>query len=85
MHCRLFDTKPLPETMMMYCQLEPRRENTAKFELRYTDFHTVKYVWNVVCNIATISFRSQCMTCDVKAGWYHGDMLRYEPTDQLQQ
>ena len=37
---RLFSTKPLPEPMLTYCQLDPWTKTSLKFELKYEAFHS---------------------------------------------
>ena len=32
MACRLFDTNPLPESMMTYLQLQPQKDISMKFD-----------------------------------------------------
>ena len=46
MACRLFGTKPLPEPMLTYCQLDPWEQNSLKFELKYETVHSQKCIWN---------------------------------------
>ena len=46
MACRLFDTKPLPEPMLVYCQLDSWEKISVKLELEFYDFHSRKCIWN---------------------------------------
>ena len=36
--CRLFGVKPLPEPMLIYCQLDPWQKTSLKFESKYEIF-----------------------------------------------
>ena len=42
MACRLFDTKPLPEPILAYCQLDSWEQISLKFEFEFYSFHTRK-------------------------------------------
>ena len=46
MACRLFGTKPLPELMLFYYQLDSREQISVKFELESYHFHSRKCIWN---------------------------------------
>ena len=35
MDCRLFGTKPLPELVLTYCQLDPEKQTSVKFNRNY--------------------------------------------------
>ena len=43
--CRLFDTKPLPEPMLAYCQFDSWEHISAKFESEFYHFHSSKFNW----------------------------------------
>ena len=45
MACRLFCAKPLPEPMLLYCQLDSWEQVSGKFELKFYHFHTRKCIW----------------------------------------
>ena len=45
MTCRLFGAKPLPEPMLLYCQLDPYEQTSVKFQSRYKTFHSQKCIW----------------------------------------
>ena len=45
MACRLLDTKPLPEPMLIYCQLEPSGQLSMKIESQFLHFHSRICVW----------------------------------------
>ena len=45
MACRLFGAKPLPEPMPPYCQLDPCKQTSGKFESKYKTFHSWKCTW----------------------------------------
>ena len=38
MACRLFGAKPLPESMLFYCQLIPKKQTSVKFETKHFRF-----------------------------------------------
>ena len=46
MTCRLVGAKPLPEPMLVYCQLNPQ----VKFKSRYKTFHSWKCIWKHLRN-----------------------------------
>ena len=45
MACRLFGTKPLPEPMLAYCQLDSQEQISVKFESEFYHFHSRKFIW----------------------------------------
>ena len=45
MACRLFGTKPLPEPVLAYCQLDSWEHITVKFESEFYHFHPRKCNW----------------------------------------
>ena len=45
MACRLFGTKPLPEPMLTYCQLDSWEQISVKFESEFCHFHSRKFIW----------------------------------------
>ena len=45
MACRLFGTKPLPEPMMAYCQLDSQEQISVKFKTEFSNFHSRKCIW----------------------------------------
>ena len=45
MACCLFGTKPLPETMLTYCQLDSWEHISVKFESEFYHFHSRKCSW----------------------------------------
>ena len=45
MACRLFGTKPLPEPMLAYCQLDSWEQISVKFELALYHSHSRKCIW----------------------------------------
>ena len=53
MACRLFGTKPLPEPMLAYCQLD-HWENPVKFKSKYKRCIQENAFGNVVCEVAAI-------------------------------
>ena len=44
MACRLFDAKPLSEQMLVYCELVRWEQTSGKFESKYDDFHSRKFI-----------------------------------------
>ena len=52
----------LPEPMLPYCQLAPAEHFSVKFYLKFTIFRSRKCIRNVVCEMAAILSRSQCVT-----------------------
>ena len=44
MACSLFSTKPLPEPVVTYCQLDPQEHISMKYNLKFKHFHSWKYV-----------------------------------------
>ena len=45
MACRLFCTKPLPEPMLAFCQLDSWEQISVKFESEFYHFHSRKCIW----------------------------------------
>ena len=45
MACRLFSAKPLPEPMLVYCQLDSLEKVSVKFEYEFYHFHSTKCIW----------------------------------------
>ena len=46
MACCLFGTKPLPEPMLVYCQLYSWEQISVKFKSEFYHFHSRKCIWN---------------------------------------
>ena len=46
MACRLFDAKPLPKSVLVYCQLDSFEQLSVKFELEFYYFHSRKCTRN---------------------------------------
>ena len=46
MACHLFGTKPLPEPMLAYCQLDSWKQISVKFESKFYHFHSSNYIWD---------------------------------------
>ena len=51
MACRLFGTKPLPEPVLFYCQLESWQQVSVKFESKFYHFHSRKCIWKFQWNL----------------------------------
>ena len=49
MACRLFGTKPLPEPIVVYCQLDSLEQVSVKFEFEFIIFIQENAFENVVC------------------------------------
>ena len=45
MACCLFSNKPLPETMVIYCQLDHYKQCSLKFLSKFRNFHWQNYTW----------------------------------------
>ena len=45
MTCRLFGAKSLPEPMLTYCQLNPQKQISVKYESKYKTFNTWQGIW----------------------------------------
>ena len=45
MACHLFSAKPLPEPMLVYCQLDSWEQVSLKFESEFYHFHSRKCIW----------------------------------------
>ena len=46
MACHLFGAKPLPEPMLVYCQLDSWQQISMKFMPEFYHFHWRKCIWN---------------------------------------
>ena len=44
--CRLFGAKPLPEPMLVYCQLDSWEQISVKLGTGFYHFHSRKCIWN---------------------------------------
>ena len=49
MTCFMYNAKPLPEPMLTYFQLNPKKQSSLKFESKCNDF----YLWKCICKAAT--------------------------------
>ena len=58
MACRLDGTKPLPEPMLTYCQLEPKEHLSVKFYLKFKYLYS-RNAFEHVCKMATILSRGR--------------------------
>ena len=45
MACRMFGTKPLLETTLTYCQLDPQEQSSGKYEAKYEILYSWKCTW----------------------------------------
>ena len=46
MACRLFGAKPLPEPMLVYCQLDSWEQISVEFKSDFYHFTSRKFIWN---------------------------------------
>ena len=61
MACRLAGTKPLSEPMLEYCQLDHWEQTSVKFKSQFNQFVGEIAFENVVCEVAAILSRPQCV------------------------
>ena len=59
MACRPFGAKPLSESMMTYCQLDPKEHISMKYYLKFKIFIQENARENIVCEMAAILSRPQ--------------------------
>ena len=45
MACHLLGAKPLSKPMLSYCQLDPYKQISVKFQSKYKTFHPGKRIW----------------------------------------
>ena len=57
---RLFNTKPLPEPMLIYCLLEPEEKNFSKILIKIILIQQNIFE-NVVCEMSAILLQPQCV------------------------
>ena len=65
MACRLFGAKPLSETMLPYCQLDPKEHISVKFYLKFKSFDLRKCTWKCHLWMAAILSWPQCVNLDM--------------------
>ena len=58
MACHLFGTKPLPEPILTYCQLDPEEQTSVKIESKYKISTEENAFENVVCKMEAILSRA---------------------------
>ena len=56
----LYGAKTLSESILPHCQLDLKEHTSVKLCLRFKNFFSRKWTWNVVCETATILSRPQC-------------------------
>ena len=61
MACRLVGAKPLSESLLDYCQLDPCEHISMKFETKYNNFIDKNSFENVVWKMAAILSWPQCI------------------------
>ena len=75
MACRLIGAKPLSEPMLDYCQLDPCEHIQWKFNQNTTTFFEENARENVVCEMASILSRPQCVNMYFEETWKHHCIL----------
>ena len=70
MACHLYGTKPLPEPVLIYCQLDPWQQTPVTFKLKYKLFVLIRYIWkhqleNIVYRVLAFLFRSQFVKANI--------------------
>ena len=68
MACRLFGAKPLPEPMLTYCQLDPKKQTSVKFESQYKIFHSWKCIWRYRLRNVGYFVQGEMTWCDTLCG-----------------
>ena len=61
MACRLVGAKPLSESLLDYCQLDPYEHISMKFETKYNNFIDKNAFENAVWKMAAILSWPQCV------------------------
>ena len=59
---KLYGTKPLSKPLMVYGKWDRIEQNLVNFESIYNNFHAFD---NVVCEMAAILSRLQCVKCSL--------------------
>ena len=62
--CRLLGTKPLSEPLLDCCYLDHWEQTWVKFELKYENFHTWKWIWK--CHLQNDSHFVLALMCKQK-------------------
>ena len=63
MACHLLGTNPLPARLMIYCQVDPWKQTSVKYQSKHIQFQSIKSLENVVCKMLAILFWHQCLNC----------------------
>ena len=61
MACRLFDTRPLPEPMLQYCQSGPRKHISLNCFFKFKSFYSRKCTWKCRLWSSSHFVRPQCV------------------------
>ena len=63
--------KPSPEPMLTCCQLDIIEQTSMKMDSQcmYNHFHSITYIWNVLCKTAAILFSAQCVPSFPLGNW----------------
>ena len=66
MACLLFGARPLPDPVLIYCQLDPQEQTSVNIRIKmHTFFINEKAFENVVCEFATILSRKNELRINV--------------------
>ena len=60
----LFSAKPIPESMLTYCQLDPQEQTSMTFSTNLRTFHSRKCIWKCRLQIGGHLFRLQWLEPD---------------------
>ena len=63
----LFNAKPIPGSMLTYCQLGPQEQTSMKFSTNLRTFHSRKCIWKCRLQTGSHLFRLQCLN----GAWYN--------------
>ena len=77
MTCNLYGTKPLPEPILTYYQLNPQEHTSVNFQSKYKSFHWTKCIWK--CSHLVQTSVSSCVT---KLDSYLGLILGLQPANE---
>ena len=62
MNWHLSSAKPLPEPILIFCQLGPWHQEQTSMELKYSNYHSQKNAFEqVYCKMALILFKPHCV------------------------
>ena len=81
MACRLVGAKPLSEPMLEYCQFHHWEQTSVKCKSKFNMSHWRKCIKNVVCEMAAILSRPQCVNPCL--GQHHTALLGMLPNEHF--